>query len=211
MANIHSVLVRSARKAYAYLAHLPAPHHALRAERGAAYSVSRLTPVVHRKAAHVQERMRAFALAHPIARPRAWPALSILLIAPGIFTFEALVPPSSMVMHAAGLNLDVAYAPIVHLQQPTSISLSTMSVFGTKGHFSIRVGQKLSDNFTITNITPAPLAVHTSDRGEVSYSFSGGGRDAVTLTLVPKMLGRTAATLQYGLDPPIPFSITTAP
>jgi hypothetical protein len=104
----------------------------------------------------------------------------------------------------------VAYAPAVHLRQPTVLSLSTMSVFGNKGHFSIRVGQKLLQNFSISHITPEPLTSYT-DGGEHIYGFSGGGKNAVSITLMPNVLGRTAGTLQYGLDPPVPFSITTAP
>lgn len=158
-------------------------------------------------AATVFEKARA--LAHDRSLKK-WPALGgLLLIAPGMLTIGAFASHGTEV-HVSGLNLDVAYAPTAHLRQPTDLTLSTMSVFGNKGHFSLRVGQKLLQNFSISHITPEPLASST-DGGEVIYTFAGGGKDAVVITLLPNILGRTAGTLQYGLDPPVPFSITTAP
>jgi hypothetical protein len=154
-------------------------------------------------------------LAHTLVKPsrfkitRSWPAMSLLLIAPGIVTVDALTLHSE-IEHASGLNLDVAYAPVTHLNQPSTLTLSTMSVFGTHGHFSLRIGGKLEQNFSITSVTPKPLSVDT-DRGETVYTFTGGGKNAVTLTVMPHALGRTAATIQYGLDPPVPFSLSTVP
>lgn len=139
---------------------------------------------------------------------QAWP-VSILLIAPGIMTVDALTPHVET-SHAAGLNLDVSFEPSVHLHKPTTLSLSTMSVFGTKGQFSIRIGKKLLDNFAISLIEPQPMSIGT-DGNQSVYMFRAGGKDAVRITLIPKVVGRTAATLQYGLDPPVPFSITTLP
>jgi hypothetical protein len=141
--------------------------------------------------------------------PQKWPAVGLLLIAPGIFSIDALAPHTGLA-HAAGLNLDIGYVPTVHLHTPTTLTLSTMSVFGTKGQFSIRLGKKLLDNFTIAEITPKPLSARI-DGNQYIYFFSGGGKDAVQFSLVPKVVGRTAATIQYGLDPPVPFSITTVP
>lgn len=211
MANIHSVLAHSARQARLYISNLHAADRLLSSRKEIIRSFSVLTPVIAHEAGRVQERVRAFTQAHRLPRSQAWSAVGLLLIAPGVLTFEALAPHSPTVQ-AAGLNLEVAYAPVVHLGKPTTISLSTMSVFGNKGQFSIRIGKRLTENFSITDITPAPLAIHTSDRGgETLYSFSRGGKDAVTFTLVPRTIGRTAATMQYGLDPPVPFSITTAP
>lgn len=156
----------------------------------------------------LEERMRVMTDRRP-ALKKAWPAVGLLLIAPGIVTFDALVPHSP-VSHAAGLNLDIGYASTVHLNQPMTLTLSTMSVFGSKGHFSLRVGKKLLENFSIAEINPQPLSSGV-DGDQNIYTFSGGGKDAVTMTLIPKMVGRTAATLQYGLDPPVPFSIATVP
>lgn len=174
-------------------------------------NLSTLTPVITHEAERVQEWVRTFTRMHPLPQPQIWSAVGLLLVVPGMLTFEALAPRSPT-RQVAGLNLEVTYAPVVHLGKPTTVSLSTMSVFGNKGQFSIRVGKKLTENFSITDITPAPLSIHTSDRGgETLYSFSRGGKDAVTFTLIPKTVGRTAATMQYGLDPPVPFSITTAP
>lgn len=140
---------------------------------------------------------------------QAWPAVGVLLIAPGIITVDALTPHAEM-SHAAGLNLDIAYEPAVHRHQPTTLSLSTMSIFGTKGQFSVRIGKKLLDNFAISNIDPQPVSSGT-DGDQSIYTFPAGGKDAVRITLMPKVVGKTAATLQYGLDPPVPFSITTLP
>lgn len=209
MANIHSVLAHSARQARVYIANLHTADRLFPSRKDVAHRLSVFVPIISREAVRVQERVHAFLHTHQIARPKAL-AVGLLLIAPSIFTLEALAPHSPTVQ-AAGLNLEVTYAPVVHLGQPTAVSLSTMSVFGTKGQFSIRVGKKLTENFSIVDIAPAPTAIHTSDRGETSYSFRGGGKDAVTFTLVPRVVGRTPATMQYGLDAPVPFSITTAP
>lgn len=143
-----------------------------------------------------------------VAFRRAWP-VGLLLIAPGMFSVDALLPRSQL-LHATGLNLDVAYEPTAYLHKPTTVSLSTMSVFGTKGHFSVRAGKRLLENFTISDISPQPIATEV-DGDQSIFIFSTGGKDAVKITLVPKTVGRTAATLQYGLDPPVPFSITTVP
>lgn len=211
MASIHSVLAHSARKARVCISNLHTVERLLLSRKDIVRTLSTLAPVVAHEAELVQERVHTFIQAHRPMRPQRLSAIGLLIIVPGIFTFEALAPHSPTIQ-ATGLNLEVAYAPVVHLVKPTAISLSTMSVFGNKGQFSIRIGKKLAENFSITDITPAPLAIHTSDRGgETLYSFSKGGKDAVTFTLVPRTIGRTAATMQYGLDPPVPFSITTAP
>jgi hypothetical protein len=168
-----------------------------------------LTPILTDVRTRIEQQMRAIAHArHPfLARP--WPAVGVLLIVPGIFTIDSLAPHASIV-HAAGLNLDIAYAPTAHLNRPATLTLSTMSVFGARGHFSLRIGKKLKENFSIASISPKPLTSNT-DGDESVYTFTGGGKDAVEITLVPNTIGRTAATIQYGLDPPVPFSITTAP
>lgn len=154
------------------------------------------------------ERTKALIEKRPLFQ--TWPAVGgLLLIGPGMLS-AVMLGPNAPIVHASGLNLDIAYAPVAHMHQPFTLVLSTMSVFGTKGHFNLRVGEKLLENFSIASITPDPVAQTTSD-GEEIYSFAGGGKDAVTLTLVPEHTGRTAATLQYGLDPPIPFSLTTVP
>jgi hypothetical protein len=157
----------------------------------------------------MQERMEV--LAHdPKLLRRALPAVGgLLLIVPGVFTVDALASQGSL-SHATGLDMEVAYTPTAHLRTPTTVTISTMSVFGTKGHFSLRIGKKLRENFSITSITPQPLTADT-DGNESVYTFTGGGKDAVQITLVPNVVGRTAATIQYGLDPPIPFSLTTVP
>lgn len=161
-----------------------------------------------RTRSEVWERVRTLAQERRVRQ--AWPAMGgLLLLAPGMLTVGAFAPHTALA-HVSGLNLDIAYATVVHVRQPTTLTLSTMSVFGAKGHFSLRLGQKLLENFSIVQITPEPIASST-EGGETIYSFSGGGKDAVTLTLMPKTLGKTAATLQYGLDTPIPFSITTVP
>lgn len=154
--------------------------------------------------------VRIQALANrPLVPRKAWPAFGLLLIVPGILTIDALIPRPGL-SHAAGLNLDVTYASTVHLNRATTLTLSTMSVFGNKGHFSVRIGTKLLENFAITEIQPQPLSA-LIDGNQSIYTFSGGGKDAVKMTLIPKVIGRTAATLQYGLDPPVPFSISTVP
>lgn len=156
----------------------------------------------------VWERARVLIAERPILQ--AWPAVGgLLLIAPGMFAAAALGPHAA-ISHVSGLNLDIAYAPVAHLRQPTTLVLTTMSVFGTKGNFSLRIGKKLLENFSIISISPEPLVIAV-DGGENNYRFLGGGKDAVTFTLMPKHAGRTAATLQYGLDPPIAFTITTVP
>lgn len=171
--------------------------------------MKRLTPFLINAKSLIEQQVQVVLRGHRPSLPRSWPAVGIILIAPGIFTFDSLAAQSALT-HAAGLNLDVAYAPVAHLHVPTTLTLTTMSVFGAKGHFSLRIGKSLGQNFSIASITPQPLTTSV-DGNETLYTFSGGGKDAVQITLVPKVVGRTAATLQYGLDPPVPFSVTTMP
>lgn len=164
--------------------------------------------LIRNKKSEVQERVRVLVQSRP-AFPQSLSVLGMLLIAPGLFTVGALLPHSDM-SQVSGLNLNVRYTPTNRINEPTLIVLSTMSVFGTKGQFSIRVGKNITENFSISNISPEPLRERL-DGNQTVYVFSGGGNNAVTFTLIPKIVGRTAATLQYGLDPPIAFSLSTLP
>ncbi|MHB8660421.1 MAG: hypothetical protein ACYC75_00560 [Minisyncoccota bacterium] len=150
--------------------------------------------------------------AHAYASPalcQAWLAPGVLLISFPAFSAVITAQPFAP-SHASGINMEVAYEPIARLGEPTTLSLSPMSMFGNKGEFSIRVGKALSDNFSISQINPQPLSTRT-DLDGVLYLFSAADMNTLTLTLVPKFVGETAATLQYDLDPPIAFSINTRP
>ena len=139
---------------------------------------------------------------------KGWPALGILFILPGVFGNATPPPPSPTISRASGVDITVTYEPIVRLHTPTIFSLSIMSVFGKNGQFSIRVGNTVSDNFSISHVNPIPVSTSVDRNGTV-YIFSAEKTDTVVFTLVPEMVGNTAATIQYGLDIPVAFSLAT--
>lgn len=140
---------------------------------------------------------------------RGWPALPLLLFIPGAFNGGVLAH-SSTLSHVSGTSMEVAYEPTVRLHEPSTLSLSVMNVFGYQGQFSIRIEKRLSDNFSVLQVSPKPLSTNVNQY-ETVYLFSATGDNSVAFTLMPKVVGKTAATLQYGTDPPVAFSITTLP
>ena len=138
---------------------------------------------------------------------QTWPALGILFIAPGVFSAGALVYPSET-SHANGVSLQVTYESVVHLHEPTVLTLFVMNPFGNKGQFSIRAGKDLTDAFSVVDIHPEPLSIYKGLK-ETVYLFPAGGTATLTFTLMPESIGKTANTLQFGVDPPIGFSMTT--
>jgi hypothetical protein len=136
------------------------------------------------------------------------PALSLLLVMPWVF--GGSVPTSAFgPSYARGINMNVAYEPIIHLHVPTAFTLSVTSTFRNTGQFSIRVENKLSDTFSISQIDPKPISTRV-DKGGTTYFFSAIKSNVIIFTLIPKSIGRTSITFQYGVDTPVAFSVTTA-
>ncbi|MHB8710563.1 MAG: hypothetical protein ACYC6X_03385 [Minisyncoccota bacterium] len=119
-----------------------------------------------------------------------------------------VVTAQPLVAHASGINLRVTYEPTTHLQEPTTLSLSITSIFGSKGKFSIRAGRVFSDAFLVSRINPEPLSILVG-QDETVYMFPPTDNGIVTFTLTPKRIGVTATTLQYDVDPPVGFFMNT--
>lgn len=136
--------------------------------------------------------------------------LGILFFIPGMSGVinNDVTANTATLSHVSGVSMDVAYEPIVHLNEPTTVSLSMMSVYGNKSQFSIRVGQRLLDRFTISEINPKPLSIRDG-LGETIFLFPVVNDNTVLFTFVPTEIGKTAATLQNGTDPPVAFTLTT--
>ena len=153
---------------------------------------------------HAQELVRVHG--RPVLR-QAWPALGLLLIIPGVFN-AGVISNTSEKSQANAINMHVEYAPTAYLYKPTILSISIMNALRNKGEFSIRVEKKLLDDFAVTRIEPEPVSTNIGTR-EITYRFSDLGYRILTFTLMPKKLGTTAVTLQFGIDPPVAFSIKT--
>ncbi len=155
---------------------------------------------------HVQEWARAYSVP---ALCQAWLAPGILLITFPVLG-SGLLSQASTAFHASGVDIEITYEPVAHLHKPITVSLSVMNIFGSVGQFSIRAGQELSDNFSVLQINPRPISVRVN-QGVTLYLFSAKNTNIIAFTLTPKLVGETAATFQYDLDPPVAFSVNTLP
>ncbi len=169
-------------------------------------SMSALALKLKKELSHAQQLLRV----PPSVLVRQYgPPLSPLLLVPAVFGAGVMTAfPASL--SATGIHLNVRYAPTAHLYHTSALELTALSPFGDEGEFTIRVGQKLLDDFDIAAVHPQPVAIHVG-ANETSYVFSHVKRGQVTFTLVAQSIGKTAATLQYGVDPPIAFVLNTLP
>jgi hypothetical protein len=142
----------------------------------------------------------------PVLR-QGWPALGLLFVLPGVFGGGVLTNAFET-SRANGINMTAEYESAVHLHTPTTITLSITSIFRNTGQFSIRVENKLSEHFSISQIDPQPFLTRVDKSGTV-YFFSAIKNNTLIFTLIPEAIGRSAVTLQYNVDTPVAFSITT--
>ncbi len=150
----------------------------------------------------------AIKLQWPVIRERAIPALGALLLVPG--ATGVLGNSVYETQTVSGLHLELTYAPLVYLNQETVWGVDITATLRANGQYSLRVSETDLEHFMISRVVPKPLEVR-NERYDRVYVFSGADGNHVDFYLIPRDVGKTPATLRYGVDAPISYQITTLP
>ena len=140
-------------------------------------------------------------------RGNVWPALGALLIVPG--AAGVFAGGDLHLEQATGLSIEVAYYTEVHRALPTEWQVTLLKKHSATGRYQLRFDEKDFKKFKVESVSPEPLEVRR-ESGELIFVF-GGNATTTRFAVLPTSVGKESVTVQYGVDTPVAFLVTTLP